>query len=85
MNQVKSEIKSLKSIFRAFPQVKLAYLFGSAAKEEIGPLSDYDFAVYLNEKDPKKRFTIRLKLLNRLIQKLKTEKITLQFGQIQNL
>ena len=53
-------IKPLEKIFDLFPQVKLVYFFGSRATDKAVPLSDYDFAVFLDEKDFKKRFDIRL-------------------------
>ena len=37
--------KGLAQIFREYQHVKLVYLFGSRAKNAVGPLSDYDFAV----------------------------------------
>lgn len=70
-------LKSLEKIFKLFPQVKLVYFFGSKASGKDGPLSDYDFAVYLNEKDFNKRFQIRLSLLNMLSRELKTDNIDL--------
>lgn len=62
-------------VFAKYPQVKLAYLFGSQANGAAGPMSDYDFAVYLNEKNAKKRFDIRLKLMADLGLALKTDNI----------
>jgi len=56
-------------------QLKLVYLFGSRANGKIGPLSDYDFAVYLDEKDAKKRFDIRLKLIAEVSEIFKTDKV----------
>lgn len=72
-------VKELVSIFKLFPQVKLAYFFGSMAKGKGGPLSDYDFAVFLEEKDFKKRFEIRLDLLNKLSRQLQTDNIDFLF------
>lgn len=70
-------IKVLESIFKQYPQVKLVYFFGSKATGKAGPLSDYDFAVYLDEKDFKKRFDVRLGLLDKLSRQLKTDNIDL--------
>jgi predicted nucleotidyltransferase len=42
-------IQRIKSIFSEDKQVGLAYLFGSIARNDIGPLSDIDLAVYLDE------------------------------------
>lgn len=71
------KIKDLQFIFKLFPKVKLVYFFGSQALGKEGPLSDFDFAVYLEEKDLQKRFQIRIKLLDKLAQKLKTNLIDL--------
>jgi len=70
-------IKPLEKIFDLFPQVKLVYFFGSRATDKAGPLSDYDFAVFLDEKDFKKRFDIRLGLLDKFSHELKTDNIDL--------
>lgn len=70
-------IKVLESIFKQYPQVKLVYFFGSRASGKAGPLSDYDFAVFLDEKDFKKRFDIRLDLLDKFSRLLKTDNIDL--------
>ncbi len=40
-------------------------------------MSDYDFAVYLDEKDPKKRFDLRLELLGKITKELKTDEVDL--------
>lgn len=56
-------------------QLKLVYLFGSQVTGKTGPLSDYDFAVYLDEKDPKKRFDVRLKLISEVSEIFKTDKV----------
>lgn len=69
------EIKKLQSIFKIYSKIKLVYLFGSKVRGEMGPLSDYDFAVYLDEPDFKKRFDLRLKLIDEFSRKLKTSKI----------
>ena len=38
----------LNTLFFQFREIKLAYLFGSQANHRVSPLSDYDFAVYLD-------------------------------------
>lgn len=67
--------RKLKKIFTAYPQIKLAYFFGSHANGEAGPLSDYDFAFYLDEKDSLKRFDLRLKLMDKIGTLLKTDAV----------
>lgn len=70
------KIKKLVTYFKKHTEVKLAYLFGSAAKGTEGKLSDIDIAVYLDEKlSESKRFDIRLKLISDISSVLKTDKI----------
>lgn len=73
----KEKIETLKNIFRAYPEIKLAYIFGSRANGQEGPLSDYDFAVYFDLKDKIRMSDIRFKLLDQLGRELKTDKIDL--------
>lgn len=68
-------IEKIKEIFERYPEVKLAYFFGSRAKEKAGPLSDYDFAVYFEERDKKKMFDAKFKLHDELSRFLKTDKV----------
>jgi uncharacterized protein len=67
----------LISVFNLYPQIKLVYVFGSMATGKAGPLSDYDFAVYLDEKNATERFNLRLTLMGELSQILDTDKIDL--------
>jgi predicted nucleotidyltransferase len=73
MNEIPKE--KLREVFQSYPQIKLVYLFGSQARGETGPLSDYDFAVYFDEKDPKKMFNIKLELMGQLSTILRTDGI----------
>lgn len=73
----KKDIVKLAAVFRKEPSVKLAYLFGSQITGKTGPLSDYDFAVYLDGKGKKKMFDIKLELLAALSKVLKTDEIDL--------
>ena len=73
MNEIQKE--KLREVFQSCPQIKLVYLFGSQARGETGPLSDYDFAVYFDEKDPKKMFDIKLELMGQLSTILRTDGI----------
>ncbi|MFH1968658.1 MAG: nucleotidyltransferase domain-containing protein [bacterium] len=75
--KVAEEIENLIPIFEKYPEVKLVYLFGSRATGKIGPLSDYDFAVYLDEKNAKKRFELRLVLMGKVTKVLKTDNVDL--------
>lgn len=69
--------KKLTSLFQHHPEIKLAYLFGSQAKGKKGPLSDYDFAIYMEAGDKRKAFEIRLQLLGEMSKILHTDKIDL--------
>lgn len=71
----KREIKQLEGIFKLYSEIKLVYFFGSKATGEGGPLSDHDFAFYLDEKDPKKVFDIKFKLQDKISRMFKTDKI----------
>ncbi len=69
------QIEGLKGVFKSYPEVKPAYFFGSKARNDGGPLSDYDFAVYFDEKNKGKMFDVKLKLLDALSRFLKTDRI----------
>ncbi len=71
----KTKIEALKSIFKSYSEVKLAYIFGSRVNGEAGPLSDYDFAVYFDLKDKIRMTDIRFQLSDRLSREFKTDKI----------
>jgi len=71
----KQKIKKINKIFEDFPKVKLVYFFGSRAEDNAGPLSDYDFAIYLDEKDKKKMFEIKIRVQNKIVNILKTDKV----------
>lgn len=47
--------------------VKVAYLFGSYAKDTYGPLSDIDFAILLSNKDKENYLEKRLFFINELM------------------
>jgi predicted nucleotidyltransferase len=65
--------QKLRGIFSAVPTVKLVYFFGSRAQGNAGPMSDYDFAVYCDESDSRKIHKIRMNLIAKLTQALKTD------------
>jgi predicted nucleotidyltransferase len=56
-------------------EVRFAYLFGGLAAGRSGPLSDIDLAVYL--KEGSRASSVKIKLLNNLIDLLRTEEIDL--------
>ena len=71
------EIKKIVAYCKSKPEIKLAYIFGSQANGETGPLSDYDFAFYVGMRGAGKNFDLRVKLINDLsdVIKINSEKI----------
>lgn len=67
----------LSALLQQYETVKLAYLFGSQAQNNAGPLSDHDFAVYLDEPDSKKRSAIKLRLLGQFNKMLQSDQVDL--------
>jgi len=67
--------KSLKKIFELYPEIKLVYFFGSKATGKSGPLSDYDFAFYVEEKNKKQIFNLKLNLMDKISRELNTDKV----------
>jgi len=66
----------LQKLFVRYPEIKLVYLFGSQVEGKTGPLSDYDFAIYLDERTPSRRKTIiSLELNGQLLSVLKTNTV----------
>ncbi len=70
-----SELKKLEIVFQDYSEIKLVYFFGSKAVGKGGPLSDYDFAFYLDEGDRKKMFELKFSLMDRLSRFLKTNNV----------
>ena len=73
-----SYLPKLINLFSQFEEIKLVYLFGSQVTNKISSLSDYDFAIYLDEKTlPFKKNSIKIELIANLMQELKTNDIDL--------
>lgn len=70
-----SILNLLKEFFAKVPEVKFAYLFGSVARGNAGPLSDLDIAVYFIESVD--NFTCRTKMMESLACVLTTERFDL--------
>ena len=64
----------IKKIFSDENDILLAYIFGSQLKGKTGPLSDYDFAVFLSKKPS---FQFKYKLKNKLVNFLDTGRVDL--------
>ena len=65
----------LEAIFSSYPQIKLVYLFGSSARGDMGPISDFDFAIFLDNRNTIEAAHIRFKLTGDLSQSLGTDKV----------
>lgn len=74
-NTMAFEEALLLPIFEACPQVKLVYLFSSTARGDRGPLSDYDFAVFLGTRDKREITRIRFQLMDEISRALKTDMV----------
>lgn len=72
-----NKLPQVKKIFDSYPEVKLAYLFGSRATGENGPMSDYDFAVYLKPKKKNQIHNLKLELLGKLCGTVKSDAVDL--------
>jgi uncharacterized protein len=72
---MEKKIQQIIPIFKKYPSIKLAYLFGSQASGEAGSLSDYDFAVYLKEDDKQKMYGIKFKLMDEISRMLKVREV----------
>ncbi len=64
-------VEQLRPVIADVPAVTLAYLFGSRAEGNIGPLSDYDIAVLLDRDADHE--AARLRLTRQLRRALRTE------------
>ncbi|MBU1179666.1 nucleotidyltransferase domain-containing protein [Patescibacteria group bacterium] len=69
------KLRQIRNIFKSYPKIKLAYFFGSRANGKAGPLSDYDFAVFIDGKDKKIFFDIRFSLMDKISRLLKTDNV----------
>jgi len=67
--------ESLSDVFASFVEVKLAYFFGSRSQGTEGPLSDYDFAVYVDEQKVLRVDDIRLSLMERISQVVRSNRV----------
>jgi predicted nucleotidyltransferase len=74
---IKIDIPKIQKLIKNHPEAKLFYLFGSQVGGDTGPLSDYDFAVYLDGGDKHKMANIQLDLIAGLTDILKSDKVDL--------
>lgn len=70
-----NQLESLRDYFARVEQVSLAYLFGSRASGEVGPLSDFDFGVLVASPTAE----LRYRLSRDLSRVLDAERVDLVF------
>ncbi len=69
------DFSKIKEIVKRYPEIKLFYFFGSAATGGAGPMSDYDFAVYLSGVSRKAMFDLKIDLQSKLSLLLETDRV----------
>ena len=70
------EIEEVKGFIEKQECIRVAYPFGSHAEGRVGPLSDIDIAVLLDERlDNQERLDLKLRLINGISSILKTDKL----------
>ena len=69
--------EAIQKLAKKYPSIKLVYLFGSRARGDFGTLSDYDFAIHLDEPQKEARTQLQLELINELSSMLETDAIDL--------
>ncbi len=74
-NMERDQLQRVREIFAKYPAVALAYFFGSRATGRAGPLSDHDFAIYLDMRDTKAMFDTKFEIEAKLARTLKTDAI----------
>jgi len=75
MDLQNAKFQDLTPILEEEERVKFAYLFGSRARGQAGPLSDMDIAVYLDGRIHQAEY--RLKLMEKLAKCLKSDNLDL--------
>jgi predicted nucleotidyltransferase len=68
------KFNDIKKIFAEEKNILLTYIFGSQVTGKAGPLSDYDFAVFLSQKPS---FQFKYKLKNKLLSILDSKQVDL--------
>jgi uncharacterized protein len=68
------QLKKLNKIFKGYPELKIVYLFGSRVSGKTGPLSDYDFALYIGQ-DKLEAYHTSVDIAGKIRKVLKTDNI----------
>ena len=69
------KLSTLRALFKGISSIKIVYLFGSMARRDNGPMSDFDFAVYLDSKKSSQFFDVLLTLMAKIPLLLGTDKV----------
>jgi len=69
------QINKLISIFESNCCIKLVYLFGSRINGKLGPLSDYDFGIFLDGLDTEQMYETKINLQYKISRLLKTDQV----------
>jgi predicted nucleotidyltransferase len=65
--------ENLPIVLADFPEISLVYLFGSQVAGKVGPMSDYDLAIF--NTSPSEGFTTQVLFQHALVQLLNTERV----------
>ena len=69
------QINKLISIFESNRYIKLVYLFGSRINGKLGPLSDYDFGIFLDGLNTEQMYETKINLQYKISRLLKTDQV----------
>ena len=70
-----TEVKKLIPLFESYLSIKLVYFFGSRARDDAGPMSDYDFAVYTDGLVSREISELKIELLGKITLALGTDDV----------
>jgi predicted nucleotidyltransferase len=69
-------VEKVSGFFSKYPEVKVAYVFGSQAKGTASKLSDVDIAVLLDEElAPSERLELQMRFINELMRLLRQDDV----------
>lgn len=71
----KTQNSRVLNVLKSYPEIGLFYLFGSRARGDAGPKSDYDFAIYVDSKDRRNVINTKLRLREGLAKALGTDAV----------
>lgn len=69
------QLEAITDTVKAQSAVMAAYVFGSRARGDSGPMSDYDIAVHVEGLDALAQFDLRLQLIGNLTRVLQTDEV----------